>query len=816
MTAKKSSLLERKVLYSDHADTRALLAPENINRSQLLEYAKDAAKWTTGLEQPLAINHYGEPDVAMFDFTSMYAAENACRAKKINRHIECNCNCKNSSHSSMANGTSEQTTCKSNESLLLVGLVGDSLLEPFWPTGSGCARGFLSAMDSAWMVRQWALKRCSTNFNEEEILSVLQEREAIYRLLGQTKSENLNQNYASYTLNPLTRYPNLNSSKLLAHQCRHLLFDDIAAPATNDLRSSVKQTLAAKRLRRATIASSLPFTSGILDGDAFNNRNLMSESIGEESTLTCTNSNDTLMKEEEEEDADEVPNERLVKKSTSAALKREFLNNSHSSNSSLNASKVNTGESSKKRSLVYDAEANDAFEKSLADFEKSYIRGIKSNTDHNYSNGSNSNLTQISSLSTTGKTGGKSLNKSSTFSDVILSPSANNLASIGKSRAKEIEAALRHRRQQASAFNRSEQNCNSPVRSASQKYSKDEHSNRSDSKVSLDKSKFAWLLDHETSGQLSDNPKSDTAAAKSTREPFVSRVKNLEAKLSTASSGIHYFDPAYDNEDTIDRKKIASKGSNVMAAASTLQQLLNPSFQENKLKERALDYRKKNSDIKVVMKMTDETDWNKKKWSQRELQAQGKLSGYNYGSSSSPSSSTGYGINNYTKVLFAKVNDVSQGIRVQKGQHCITSCVVYSPSLKRKSNFDETHFKKLSHGIREKIEKLNASELIDVKVQRYCDDAYDGDDDDDGDDEQLTTLSVIEQCDDDVTGDENCYLTWSQKSYFNLLCNASKRVVKWILFTLLPSLLLLGLLFIFVTTSTQLGDLGDEDASGDY
>lgn len=26
-----------------------------------------------------AVNHYGQPDVAMFDFTSMYAAENASK-----------------------------------------------------------------------------------------------------------------------------------------------------------------------------------------------------------------------------------------------------------------------------------------------------------------------------------------------------------------------------------------------------------------------------------------------------------------------------------------------------------------------------------------------------------------------------------------------------------------------------------------------------------------------------------------------------------------------------------------------------------------
>ena len=33
-----------------------------------------------------------------------------------------------------------------------------SLLEPFWPDGTGCARGFLSALDAAWMLRSWSLQ----------------------------------------------------------------------------------------------------------------------------------------------------------------------------------------------------------------------------------------------------------------------------------------------------------------------------------------------------------------------------------------------------------------------------------------------------------------------------------------------------------------------------------------------------------------------------------------------------------------------------------------------------------------------------------
>ena len=42
------------------------------------------------------------------------------------------------------------------ESFFLIILT--SLLEPFWPDGTGCARGFLSALDAAWMLRSWSLQ----------------------------------------------------------------------------------------------------------------------------------------------------------------------------------------------------------------------------------------------------------------------------------------------------------------------------------------------------------------------------------------------------------------------------------------------------------------------------------------------------------------------------------------------------------------------------------------------------------------------------------------------------------------------------------
>ena len=65
-----------------------------------------------------------------------------------------------------------------------MGIVGDSLHEPFWPTGSGCARGFLGVLDTAWLIREHAL-------NERSSLEMIAERESIYRLLAQVTKDNM-------------------------------------------------------------------------------------------------------------------------------------------------------------------------------------------------------------------------------------------------------------------------------------------------------------------------------------------------------------------------------------------------------------------------------------------------------------------------------------------------------------------------------------------------------------------------------------------------------------------------------------------------
>ncbi|RXN15479.1 methionine sulfoxide oxidase mical3b-like protein [Labeo rohita] len=168
MTAKKQSLLDKGVILRDYADTEMLLSRNNVDQTALLSYAREAADFSTNHQLPtldFAINHYGQPDVAMFDFTCMYASENAAM--------------------------------------------------PFWPMGTGIARGFLAAMDTAWMVRSWGQGNTPSE--------VLAERESVYRLLPQTTPENVSKNYSLYSVDPASRYPNINMQLINAAQVCHLI-----------------------------------------------------------------------------------------------------------------------------------------------------------------------------------------------------------------------------------------------------------------------------------------------------------------------------------------------------------------------------------------------------------------------------------------------------------------------------------------------------------------------------------------------------------------------------------------------------------------
>lgn len=103
-TLTRSELIEKCLffLHQDFADTELLLSRGNVDQNALQAYAREAADFCTNHQLPsldFAMNHYGQPDVAMFDFTCMYASENAAMIRQRHGHQ------------------------------LLVTLVGDSLLE---------------------------------------------------------------------------------------------------------------------------------------------------------------------------------------------------------------------------------------------------------------------------------------------------------------------------------------------------------------------------------------------------------------------------------------------------------------------------------------------------------------------------------------------------------------------------------------------------------------------------------------------------------------------------------------------------------------
>ena len=177
MTATRKSLLNRGVLRENKSNRDDLMAPSNIDKEEMYKFAIDAAEYSTEtLSQKLptrefALDNRGNPDVSVFDFTDLYCASNASRVKLVGGHK------------------------------LMMACVGDSLLQPFWPEGTGCARGFLSAMNAAWMLRRYA--------EGTKMINILAERENLYKMLKQTTDGSgsvLKDGFRCYTIDPETRY----------------------------------------------------------------------------------------------------------------------------------------------------------------------------------------------------------------------------------------------------------------------------------------------------------------------------------------------------------------------------------------------------------------------------------------------------------------------------------------------------------------------------------------------------------------------------------------------------------------------------------
>ncbi|KAJ3153984.1 [F-actin]-monooxygenase mical2 [Geranomyces variabilis] len=127
MTPTKATLLERGVAKQDIADPVDLVRPDNVDRDKLLAFAREMAT-EVGIPadsdfMPMRSSKDGPtwPDVGIFDFTGKTMATEPSKL--------------------LAETYTDAETGQSRETSLLVALVGDALVEPFWPTGTGWARG---------------------------------------------------------------------------------------------------------------------------------------------------------------------------------------------------------------------------------------------------------------------------------------------------------------------------------------------------------------------------------------------------------------------------------------------------------------------------------------------------------------------------------------------------------------------------------------------------------------------------------------------------------------------------------------------------
>ena len=155
-----------------------LLQPSNIDLAALEALAVEAAQFSTEyFSTALPVTQFaswkGRNDVSIFDFANLHVSKNASQVLSQGRHH------------------------------LLLGLVGDSLIEPFWPEGTGIGQGFLSVLDTAWMVRRWA------EMGEREgagIRDIIVERERLFCLLRQTGPRQLKPAWSSWNITPSSRY----------------------------------------------------------------------------------------------------------------------------------------------------------------------------------------------------------------------------------------------------------------------------------------------------------------------------------------------------------------------------------------------------------------------------------------------------------------------------------------------------------------------------------------------------------------------------------------------------------------------------------
>ena len=178
-TVAESSLASRGVFLDPDLPLDQLLAPGNRDQTAFLALVKDVVHEASlmfggsALSDPeFALNARGDPDVALFDFTEIEFCDAAARCESAAPHDP-------------------------SKSLVLAH-VGDQLVAPFWPQGTGASRAILSALDTCHLLVQLA--------SGVDPVSAIEERNRVYTLLSSTNDHNIRSTFSSHTFRPSTRY----------------------------------------------------------------------------------------------------------------------------------------------------------------------------------------------------------------------------------------------------------------------------------------------------------------------------------------------------------------------------------------------------------------------------------------------------------------------------------------------------------------------------------------------------------------------------------------------------------------------------------
>ena len=188
MTPKIQSLVSRGVLKSGEGTAETLLDPPNVCREQLEALGRDVAQFCGVPADNDYLRMGNRPDIEIFDFSTKTSCAQQCKI-------------------ALPSATSFSS------SPLFVGIVGDALIEPFWPMGTGTNRALQSALDVVWLTSLY-FARGSGEEREEMKERVERAGVEILRVLLTLDEPLLHRPHNGHMHDPRTRYLQLPRSYL--------------------------------------------------------------------------------------------------------------------------------------------------------------------------------------------------------------------------------------------------------------------------------------------------------------------------------------------------------------------------------------------------------------------------------------------------------------------------------------------------------------------------------------------------------------------------------------------------------------------------